>query len=159
TLNHAYDQPPVGKSLWRRKVREGSLRGVKAKTYYPPRPENWPGADWLPDFAYEMVKAGLLRGKSIGFFPLKVRAPTTDEIAKDAQLANVRFIIEEWLLAEYACCYLPMQPNAVVEQVSKSVPEHVWRILGVEAQAATSGPVGNRPHVVTVAELRGAVGR
>ena len=123
TLNHAYDQPPVGKSLWRRKVREGTLRGVKAKTHYPPRPEAWTGAEWLPDFAYEMVKADLLRGKSIGFFPLKVRTPTTDEIANHVQLANVRFIIEEWLLAEYACCYLPMQPNAVVEQVSKSVPE------------------------------------
>src|SRR5436190_16266533 len=95
TLNHAYDQPPVGKSLWRRKVREGALRGVKAKTHYPPRPETWTGAEWLPDFAYEMVKADLLRGKSIGFFPLKVRTPSTDEIANSVQLANVRFIIEE----------------------------------------------------------------
>src|SRR5438105_9589328 len=112
TLNHAYDQPPVGKSLWRRKVREGTLRGVKAKTHYPPRPESWAGAEWLPDFAYEMVKADLLRGKSIGFFPLKVRTPTDDEIANDAQLAKVRFIIEEWLLAEYAGCYLPMHASA-----------------------------------------------
>src|SRR5262245_20689218 len=136
TLNHAYDQPPVGKSLWRRKVREGTLRGVKAKTHYPPRPDNWTGAEWQPDFAYEMVKADLLRGKSIGFFPLKVRTPTAEDIARDAQLTKVRFIIEEWLLAEYACCYLPMQPNAVVEQVSKSVPEHVWKILGVTPPSA-----------------------
>src|SRR5207247_8868626 len=121
TLNHACDQPPVGRSLWRRKVREGTLRGVKAKTHYPPRPEAWTGAEWLPDFAYEMVKADLLRGKSIGFFPLKVRTPTAEEIGNDPRLANVRFIIEEWLLAEYACCYLPMQPHAVVEQISKAV--------------------------------------
>src|SRR4051812_28710584 len=31
TLNHAYDRPPVGRSSWRRKVREGPLHGVKAK--------------------------------------------------------------------------------------------------------------------------------
>jgi len=41
TLNHCYTQPPAGRSLWRRKVREGDWHGVKAKTHYPPRPENW----------------------------------------------------------------------------------------------------------------------
>jgi hypothetical protein len=131
TLNHAYDQPPVGRSLWRRKARDGALRGVKAKTHYPPRPNGWTVSDWPPDLAFELVKAGLLRGKSIGFIPLKLRTPTPDEIAKNAELANVRYIIEEWLLAEYACCYLPMQPNAVVETVSKSVPASWIELLGL----------------------------
>src|SRR5262245_4938797 len=142
TLNHAYDQPPVGKSLWRRRVKEGMLRGVKAKTWYPPRPDAWPHDEWLPDTAYELVKADLLRGKSIGFFPLKVRTPTAEEIHKNADLARVRYIIDEWLLAEYACCYLPLQPNAVVEQVSKAVPGHVAEILGLDA----GRPIGNWPH-------------
>lgn len=78
TLNHAYDQPPVGRSLWRRKARDGALHGIKAKTQYPARPEVWSG-DWPPDQAFELVKAGLLRGKSIGFLPLKLREPTADE--------------------------------------------------------------------------------
>jgi hypothetical protein len=121
TLNHVYDQPPVGKSLWRKKVKEGELCGIKAKTHYPPRPAAWEG-DWLPDYAFELVKAELLRGKSIGFFPLKLRTPTSVEVDKDPRLKSVRYIIEEWLLAEYACCSLPVQPNAVVEQVSKSLP-------------------------------------
>jgi hypothetical protein len=60
-----------------------------------------------------------------------MRAPTADEIAKTADFANVRYIIEEWLLAEYACCYLPMQPNAVVETVSKSVPASWAKLLGM----------------------------
>jgi hypothetical protein len=120
TLNHVYDQPPVGRSLWRRKVREGTLVGVKAKTHYPPRPATWTAGDWPPDYAFELVRAGLLRGKSIGFFPLKLRSPTADEIARRPELKGVRYIIEEWLLAEYACCALPTQPNAVVEQVCKS---------------------------------------
>ncbi len=142
TLNHCYHQPPVGRSLWRRKVKEGTRRGVKAKTHYPPRPASWPQEEWLPDYAYELVKADLLRGKSIGFFPLKVRTPTADEIGDNPALAKVRYIIEEWLLAEYACCFLPMQPNAVVEQVSKSVPRHVARILGLEC-----GPLAPRAEV------------
>lgn len=131
TLNHAYDQPPVGRSLWRRKARDGALHGVKAKTHYPPRLAGWTLSDWPPDLAFELVKAGLLRGKSIGFIPLKLRAPTPDEIAKNPAFAKVRYIIEEWLLAEYACCYLPMQPNAVVETVSKSVPAKWAELLGL----------------------------
>jgi len=133
TLNHAYDQPPVGRSLWRRKARDGALRGVKAKTHYPPRPAGWTLADWPPDIAFELVKAGLLRGKSIGFIPLKLRMPSEDEIKQNPALANVRYIIEEWLLAEYACCYLPMQPNAVVETVSKSAPAEWVELLGLPA--------------------------
>ncbi len=131
TLNHAYDQPPVGRSLWRRKARDGNLRGVKAKTHYPPRPNGWTLSDWPPDLAFELVRAGLLRGKSIGFIPLKLRTPTPDEIEKNAAMTDVRYIIEDWLLAEYACCYLPMQPNAVVETVSKSVPASWAALLGL----------------------------
>ncbi len=136
TLNHCYHQPPVGKSLWRRKVKEGALRGVKAKTHYPPRPVAWTQEEWLPDTAFQLVQADLLRGKSIGFFPLKVRTPAAEEIQKNPELARVRYVIEEWLLAEYACCYLPLQPNAVVEQVSKGVPEHIAAILGLDKVAA-----------------------
>jgi hypothetical protein len=120
TLNHAYDRPPVGRSLWRRRVREGTLVGVKAKTIYPARPADWASEPWPPDEAFSLIQAGLLRGKSIGFFPLKLRTPTTEEIERSPMLKGVRYIIEEWLLAEYACCYLPMQPHAVVEEVAKA---------------------------------------
>ena len=120
TLNHDYAEPPVGRSLWRRRVKEGSLVGIKAKTHYPPRPVSWNSTTpWPPDAAFDLVQAGLLLGKSIGFIPLKLREPTAAE-RRDEKLANVRFIIEEWLLLEYACCFLPMQPNAVVEQILKS---------------------------------------
>lgn len=131
TLNHAYDQPPVGRSLWRLKASDGKLRGVKAKTQYPARPMGWSMNDWPPDLAFELVQAGLLRGKSIGFIPLKLRSPSQEDIQQNAHLANVRYIIEEWLLAEYACCYLPMQPNAVVEMVSKSLPADWVKLLGL----------------------------
>lgn len=122
TLNHDYDRPPVGRSLWRKQVRAGALHGVRAKTLYPPRPEKWSQAVWPPDDAFQLVKAGLLLGKSVGFLPVKVRTPTDEEIRKQPEMGRVRYIIEEWLLLEYACCYLPAQPNAVVEQVSKCYP-------------------------------------
>jgi hypothetical protein len=138
TLNHAYEQPPVGRSLWRRKARDGALSGVKAKTHYPARPHGWTMSDWPPDLAFELVKAGLLRGKSIGFIPLKLRAPTAEETARTPAMAQVRYIIEEWLLAEYACCYLPMQPNAVVETVSKSVPSSWVDLLGLPTPPSVS---------------------
>jgi hypothetical protein len=119
TLNHNYEEPPVGRSMWRKRVQEGTLVGVKAKTYYPPRPETWADGPWPPDVAFDLVQAGLLLGKSIGFVPLQLREPTTEE-RKIPALKGVRFVIEKWLLVEYACCFLPMQPNAVVEQVLKA---------------------------------------
>ena len=64
TLGHAYYLPPVGKSLWRKRVRDGERVGIKAKTVYPPRPDSWPAdASWPPDFAFPLVQAGLLCGK------------------------------------------------------------------------------------------------
>ena len=120
TLNHDYQQPPVGRSLWRKRLREGSLVGVKAKTHYPTRPDGWLG-DWGPDQAFALVRSGLLLGKSIGFIPLALHPPTAEEIAKNASWKNVRYVVERWLLVEYACCYLPMQPNSVVEEIRKSV--------------------------------------
>jgi hypothetical protein len=67
TMQHAYQLPPVGRSLWRKVVKDGDRRGVKAKTQYPPRPADWQGT-WPADAAFALVQADLLRGKSIGFF-------------------------------------------------------------------------------------------
>src|SRR5262245_53570664 len=50
TLQHSYWQPPVGRSLWRKAVKDGQLKGIKAKTIYPTRPDSLPeGTPWLPD--------------------------------------------------------------------------------------------------------------
>lgn len=66
---------PVGRSLWRKRVREGKRAGVKAKTLYPARPERWSGTDWPPDLAFELVKAGLLRGKEHRLSPAENAVP------------------------------------------------------------------------------------
>ena len=45
TMAHAYWCPPVGKSLWRKRIKDGDTVGIKAKTIYPPRPAGWSAAD------------------------------------------------------------------------------------------------------------------
>lgn len=119
TLNHNYHEPPIGRSAWRKRVTSGSRPGVKAKTIYPARPPDWPEGQWRPDNVLCLVQSGLLRGKSIGFVPLSYHQPTPEEILKAPQLADVYRIIDKWLLLEYACCWLPANQEALVEQVSK----------------------------------------
>ena len=133
TLNHAYWAPPAGKSLWRKVVKDGDRRGIKAKTVYPARPANWTEETWVPDLAFALVQADLLRGKSIGFLPTKVHIPDAKEMTRNGW-KNVALVIDEWILLEYACVYLPAQQNAVVEAVSKtlpSIPEAICKALGM----------------------------
>ena len=46
-----------------------------------------------------------------------MRSPSAEECAAPA-LDHVRHIVERWLLLEYACCFLPVQPLAVVTDVA-----------------------------------------
>jgi hypothetical protein len=143
TLNHCYSMPPVGRSLWRKLVKDGPLHGIKAKTLYPPRPASWAeGKDWPADVAFSLVQADLLRGKSIGFLPVKVHVPDAQEKRQrlddrgQAEKGNgspneINLVIDEWILLEYACVVLPAQQNAVVESVSKSQPEEFQKALGL----------------------------
>ncbi len=141
TMNHAYGQPPVGRSLWRKRARDGALVGIKAKTQYPPRPAGWAGGDWAPDGVLALIQAGMLQGKSVGFIRLKSHAPNSHEIAADPELAQVCRIIDEWLLIEYACTFLPMNPAALVEAVSKSgVAPAALREFGIDVPDRAAAP-------------------
>lgn len=122
TLDHKYHIPPVGLSLWRRRMREGDTKGIKAKTHYPPRPEGWlDDRCWEPDEAFSLIQAGLMVGKSITFLTLEAREPTEQEVKKEPALLSCRRIVTKWLLLEYACTWLPVNQEAITEQVSKSV--------------------------------------
>src|SRR5262245_30877034 len=119
TLGHDYNRPPVGRGVWRRRVRDGDLVGIKAKTHYPPRPADLEGP-WPPDEVFAHVRAGLLAGKSIGFLPLEAHTPDEAEVRRRGWPEAVRLVIDRWLLLEYACVSLPANPLALVESVSKS---------------------------------------
>jgi hypothetical protein len=121
TMQHSYWLPPVGRSLWRKRVKDGSRVGIKAKTQYPARPGSWPAdAEWPADSAFTLVQADLLRGKSIGFLPTRAHVPD-DRERQQNNWPDVRLVIDEWVLLEYACVFLPAQQNAVVESVSKGL--------------------------------------
>jgi hypothetical protein len=147
TLNHAYWAPPAGKSLWRRVVKESDLKGVKAKTFYLPRPNQWPEKEWVPDLAFALVQADLLRGKSIGFLPTKVHVPELKEIDQNGW-QKVALVIDEWILLEYACVYLPAQQNAVVEAVGKALPQAPAALLSalgiIQTDDGVTGRLGDR---------------
>jgi len=142
TLGHAYWLPPVGRSLWRKRTRDGNLVGVKAKTQYPPRPEAWPAGDpWPPDKVLALVQSGLLQGKSIGFLPTKVHIPDEKEVRRNGWGEQVSLVIDEWLLLEYACVFLPANQDALVEAVSKGsveVPSELLDALGLNVLQAPS---------------------
>jgi hypothetical protein len=128
TLNHCYELPPIGKSIWRRPVviarsefqPNAFDKGVLAKTLYPPKPEDWSDS-WAPDEVLMLIQSGLLNGKSIGFISTKRRSPTDADVKANPSLADVRSIIEEWILLEYACCPIPCNPHTTVAGVSKSL--------------------------------------
>ena len=121
TLNHCYSMPPVGRSLWRKVTKDGATRGVKAKTVYPAKPDSWGEDAWPPDKVFTLIQAGLLNGKSIGWMPTKAHYADLQE-----QTANKwpdgTLVIEEWLLIEYAVGTIPVNPETVVEIVSKAAP-------------------------------------
>jgi hypothetical protein len=145
TLQHAYYLPPVGKSLWRKRTKDGDFVGIKAKTQYPNKPADWNDA-WPPDQILQLIQAGLLQGKSIGFLPTKVHIPDEKEVKKNGWSNDVSLVIDEWLLLEYACVFLPANQDALVDQVSKglSLQTDVLQALGIKEFAA-SPPPGQPP--------------
>jgi hypothetical protein len=56
-------------------------------------------------------------------------------------MGRVWRIVEEWILLEYACCWLPMNPEALVEAVSKSgVAPETLQFVGAEMPAKPLAP-------------------
>jgi hypothetical protein len=159
TLGHDYDLPPVGRSAWRRRVRDGAMVGIKAKTVYPARPDALPASEpWLPDQVFALVQAGLLRGKSIGFLPVEVHVPDEAEVRRRGWAEGVHLVVDRWLLLEYACVSLPANQHALVEAVSKgevALAEPLRHALGLSEAPA----VGFTSEAEVAAAVARRVGR
>jgi hypothetical protein len=166
TLNHQYDIPPVGRSLWRKVTKDGTLRGVKAKTVYPPRPASWGEDCWPPDKVFTLIQAGLLNGKSIGWLPTKAHYAEPKEAVKN-NWPDGTLVIEAWLLIEYAVGTIPVNPDTVVEIVAKAqpMPDALCKALGWDrsifsASARTEAASAGAPVRFTpLAEIAKAVAR
>ena len=133
---------------------------MKAKTAYPKKPDTWPD-DWPPDTVLSLIQAGLLQGKSVGFVRLKSHAPTSHEIAANADMAKVSRVIDEWLLIEYAVTFLPINQAALVEAVSKSaVKPQALKQLGIDVPEPIASPTLPAPIPFTSErEIRQAIER
>jgi hypothetical protein len=123
TFAHKYDELPIGRGLWIQ--RRSDPPRLIAKTHYHERPQDWTGP-WLADAVVHLLKADGLRGKSIGFIPLKVHTPTSDEIKKNPEWADARLVYDEILLLEYAVAPIQSNPDALVQAVAKT------KALGIE---------------------------
>jgi hypothetical protein len=122
TFNHDYPRPPIGRSLWRKFVKDGDTRGIKAKTVYPPMPASRPAGEcWEPDKVFAQFQAGLLNAKSIGWLPTKPHFADVKEAANNNWREGT-LVVEEWLLIKYAVGTIPVNPETVVEFVSKTIP-------------------------------------
>lgn len=122
-FNHDYSALPVGRCLWMTALRspDSNLKGWKAKTRYTARPKDQPeSVEWLPDTVFHFVQAGDLRGKSIGFIPLNIRAASRDELKSRPDWKDARHIISDWLLLEYSPCSIPCNQTALVDAVAKA---------------------------------------
>jgi len=118
TFAHRYDELPVGRAAWVKRVQD-KVNGWLAKTLYTERPDDWEGS-WFADAVWHFVKSGVLRGKSIGFLPLAGSAPEEKEIKARPELAGVSFMIRKWLALEYAVAPVQSNPDALVTAVNKA---------------------------------------
>lgn len=157
TLAHNYALPPVGRSLWRKAVIQGQTRGVKAKTFYPSRPDNWTQQDWMPDVAFNLVQSGLMPGKSIGFLPLEATPPTAEERSRAPHWSSCNRVIRKCLLVEYCCHWLPVNQEALVEAVSQKglyVPAQVLSAFNIDLKAFKQPQT---PRIIPLAEVQKAI--
>ena len=96
-----------------------------------------------------LVQAGLLQGKSIGFLPTKVHIPDEKEVSQNNWTDDVALVIDEWLLLEYACVFLPANQDALVEAVSKGSVDIAARsccdALGLNQPASNRDPIAFTP--------------
>lgn len=134
TWAHRYDLMPVGNAVWVEYKR--GRKAILAKTRYHDRPEGWQG-NWFSDAIWHLIKTGVLRGKSIGFIPQQIHAPSPDEIKERPELADARVIYDKITMLEYAVAPIPANPDALVQAAAKAksagliVPEMVFADCGI----------------------------
>ena len=109
-FGHNYTGLPVGKALW---VKKGT-KSIKAKVKF---------ADTeLGNEIYELFKGGYLNAFSVGFCAKEGHAPKPEDIKKNPEWANARFIFDKWELLEFSAVPIPANPEALATAVkSKSL--------------------------------------
>jgi len=130
TWGHDYSKAPIGRAVWVKfEPTRSKAQYIKAKIEYAPQDSNP-----LADTAWQLVKAGFLKGKSIGFLPMEISPPSQKEIDKQPDLEGVRNVIRKWSLFEVAVATVPANPTALVESVAKGeliLPDYLIEEMGL----------------------------
>lgn len=101
-----------------------TTNGIKIKAQFAQVSEPASLKDEL-DQAWAKVKAGLVRGLSIGFMPL--------ESSRIEDTFSERFIRWEWL--ELSCVTIPMNSDATIQSIKSADSEHLRAAPGKDARA------------------------
>lgn len=141
TLGHAYWMPPVGRCMWLKAHSADGKKGIVAKTHYPARPMDWQEDTWPPDECLQLMQAGLLNAKSIGFIGRR-EDPTDEERDK---YKGAKWMIRQCKLVEYAVAPLGVNPETLVQAVSKSWQPALSELLGLKTEARNSEPEPRNP--------------
>lgn len=116
---------PIGQCAWIKEEGEG----IKAKTLYTKRPEAWDG-EWKPQYVYELTKAGVVKGKSIGLIPTQIDEPDPEQ-----KSMGIQRVISSGMMFEYSAVALPANPECVVEAISKGLNPKALDALGIQYKA------------------------
>lgn len=108
--SHNTFDPPIGKALW---IKVGTKK-ITAKVKF--------AMTDLAEEVWQLFRGKFLRAFSVGFMPIKGHRPTPDDIKKNPDLAEARFIFDEWELLEFSPVVVPANPEALATAVkNKSI--------------------------------------
>jgi HK97 family phage prohead protease len=108
--SHNAGLPPIAKALW---LKQGRKRiTAKIKFAMTERAEE----------VWQLFKGGFLNAFSVGFKPNEGHRPTPDDIKKNPDLAEARFIFTVWELLEFSVVGVPANAEALALAVkNKSI--------------------------------------
>ena len=114
--------PPVGKSLWRKRVKDGELRRHQGQDacIRRGRSRGRPATSGRPTRCSRWSRRGCSRARASAFCRRRSTSPTRRRRSKHGWGDRVGLVIDEWLLLEYACVFLPANQDALVESVAKN---------------------------------------
>ena len=143
--SHDAGSPPIAKAIW---VRKGTKRLMaKIKFAVTDRAEE----------VWQLFKQGFLNAFSVGFRPTKGHRPTPDEIKASPDLADARWIYDEWELLEFSPVTIPSNPEALAQAVKANkiaLSSDVCRTLDIESEEEEEFELIEIPVSIPVSEIK-----
>jgi len=127
--NHDYKRPPIGKQIGKFKRDD---TGIIASAEFAKRPDDIVGP-WFPDEIRGLVRAGVIRGISVGFSEVEGGCRQATKIDKDHFGAAVSRVFSMWKLLEWSIAPLQSNPDALIQASHKGfiTPARCEELFGV----------------------------